>query len=84
MAAHPGGDHGRFCYRHKKLLVSVNGRPADEALVDVALLDEQFTGARAVWKVDSLRCLFVTRAQPFHIGLSSVIGMVSRTPNRPL
>ena len=76
VAAHSGEGRGRFCYRHKRLLVSINGRPTDEALVDVAVLEEWFAGTRAVWKADSLRCLFVTQAQPLNIGLSSVIGMV--------
>jgi predicted polyphosphate/ATP-dependent NAD kinase len=76
VALQPHVERERFCYRHKWLLVHVNGRRVDEALVDVALLSSHFTGSKAIWDTGELRQVFITRAQPFHIGLSSVIGML--------
>jgi predicted polyphosphate/ATP-dependent NAD kinase len=76
VAQHPDSARERLCYRHKRLDVFINGRMADSALVDVALVAAQFVGARAVWEPDLLRQLFVTRAQPATIGLSSLIGVV--------
>jgi predicted polyphosphate/ATP-dependent NAD kinase len=66
----------QFCYRHKRLVVRVNGQEVDQALVDVALLSTRFTGSKAVWDASELRQVFVSRAQPFNIGISSVVGMV--------
>jgi predicted polyphosphate/ATP-dependent NAD kinase len=65
-----------FCRQHKRLLVRVNGKIIDQALVEVALVSTSFVGARAVWEVGSLRQVFVSRAQPTNIGLSSIIGVV--------
>jgi predicted polyphosphate/ATP-dependent NAD kinase len=76
VALHPEVERERLCYRHKRLLVYVNGAQVDQALVEVALVSTAFTGARAVWQADSLRQIFVTRAQPTSIGLSAVVGVV--------
>lgn len=63
-------------YRSKALDVIVNGTRADSALVDVAALAGSFLGSKAVWEMDSLRQVAVTRASPVNIGLSSIVGMV--------
>jgi predicted polyphosphate/ATP-dependent NAD kinase len=74
-----------LCWRHKRLLVQVNGEAIDQALVEVALLTTRFTGARAVWETGTLRQVFVSRAQPVNIGLSAIIGMVrSVGPTHPV
>jgi predicted polyphosphate/ATP-dependent NAD kinase len=66
----------KYCYRSKRLDVVVNGRVTDFALVDVAAVSGNFTGARAVWESDSLRQVAVTRASPASIGLSTIVGML--------
>jgi predicted polyphosphate/ATP-dependent NAD kinase len=76
VALHPDADRQELCRRHKRLLVHVNGETIDQALVEVALVYTSFVGARAVWEAGSLRQVFVTRAQPVNIGLSSIIGVV--------
>jgi hypothetical protein len=76
VARHSDAPRARFCYRHKKLLVRVNGQAAGHALVDIGLIDNLFIGSGAVWEPGSLRQVFVTRAEPFRTGLSSVIGML--------
>jgi len=76
VARHPDADRETLCRRHKRLLVRVNGETIDQALVEVALVSTNFVGARAIWETQKLRQLFVTRAQPANIGLSSVIGVV--------
>lgn len=82
VAGHPELEREHFCYRHKRLLVWVNGEQVDQALVDVALLATRFTGSKAVWEAGELRQVFVSRAQPFNIGISSVVGVVR--PIRPI
>jgi predicted polyphosphate/ATP-dependent NAD kinase len=64
------------CRRHKRLAVIVNGEAVDQALVEVALVTGGFVGARAIWDASRLRQVFVARAQPATIGLSSTVGMV--------
>jgi predicted polyphosphate/ATP-dependent NAD kinase len=75
VALHPDTDREELCQRHKCLLVRVNGEMVDQALVEVALVSSSFVGARAVWETGSLHQVFVSRAQPTNIGLSSVVGV---------
>ncbi|MCC4798814.1 acetoin catabolism protein X [Enterovibrio norvegicus] len=64
-------------FRSNKCLdVRVNDQ-RDIALVDVAIVREQFTGALAVWKAESLRELFVTFGRTDGIGLSSIAGLLN-------
>jgi predicted polyphosphate/ATP-dependent NAD kinase len=65
-----------LCFRHKRLLVYVDGREVDQALVEVALVSAGFLGARAVWEASTVRQVFATRAQPVNIGLSAIAGIV--------
>ena len=65
-----------LCWQHKRLVVQVNGVDVEHALVDVAVVETAHVGSRAVWEPHLIRQVFVTRADPVHIGISSVIGMV--------
>ena len=56
----------------KTLAVYVDGEYRDLALVDVALSRERFVATRAIWDLDTLYEVFLTRAEPTGIGLSSV------------
>ena len=50
------------------------GAKADIALVDVAVSDARFVGARALWRPDGIAELFVTFANPSAVGLSAIAG----------
>jgi predicted polyphosphate/ATP-dependent NAD kinase len=76
VALHPDAEREGLCWRHKRLLVQVNGETVDQALVEMALLTTRFVGARAVWETGALRQVFVSRAQPINTGLSAVVGVV--------
>jgi predicted polyphosphate/ATP-dependent NAD kinase len=76
LALRPDVPRDVLCWRHKKLLIRINGRETDQALVDVTLVTSQFVGSKAVWEPDVLRQVFVTRAQPSNIGLSALIGVL--------
>jgi predicted polyphosphate/ATP-dependent NAD kinase len=76
VAGHPQADRQKLCNRHKRLLIAVNGVARDQALVEVTLVSTAFVGARAIWEVQALRQVFISRAQPVNIGLSSIVGMV--------
>jgi predicted polyphosphate/ATP-dependent NAD kinase len=70
-----------FTIPTKRLDLYRNGTLEDVALVDVAVCDYQFIGARALWEVERLKELFLTQGQPTNIGLASIGGMVH--PIRP-
>jgi hypothetical protein len=76
VALNPDLPREQLCWRHKKLLIQINGRESDQALVDVTLVASRFVGSKAVWEPDTLRQVFVTRAQPSNIGLSTLIGVL--------
>ena len=58
--------------RAPRLDVALGDGTVDLALVDAAVYDEHFVGARAVWDVAKIRQLVLTRAAPGAIGLSSI------------
>jgi predicted polyphosphate/ATP-dependent NAD kinase len=76
VALQRGVERERLCWRHKRLLVSLNGQEVDQALVEVALVSSSFVGARAVWQADAVRQVFASRAQPVNIGMSAIPGVV--------
>ena len=56
----------------KTLEVYVDGEYRDMALVDVALSRERFVATRAIWDINTIYQVFLTRAEPAAIGLSAV------------
>ncbi len=68
--------HGASCQQAKVLLLYRQGVPVDLALVDLAISTSSVIGARAIWDVNGLSELFLTRAHPWSIGLSAIGGMV--------
>ena len=56
----------------KILNVYVDGELQDIALIDVALSKERFVASKAIWDMDTLFEVFLTRAEPASIGLSSI------------
>ncbi len=69
---------------HTRLDVVVDGQPVDLALVDAVVYDDVFIGSRAVWDMSKVRTIFLNRAQPDNIGLSSIGGQVHPvSPDEP-
>ncbi|HCI86748.1 MAG TPA: ATP-NAD kinase [Dehalococcoidia bacterium] len=60
------------CRRSKRIDIYVDGNRQDDALVDAAVSTQMFVGARAVWDTNTLHSMFLTRAEPASIGLSSI------------
>ncbi|WP_296650788.1 NAD(+)/NADH kinase [Paraburkholderia sp.] len=48
----------------------------DIALVDAVISREQYIGARAVWKTETLTAVYVSFASPQAIGLSAIAGLL--------
>ncbi|HTR13873.1 MAG TPA: NAD(+)/NADH kinase [Roseiarcus sp.] len=61
---------------NKRLDVVVGERPPEIALVDVALVTDSFVGARALWRAETFRELFVTFADPQVIGMAAIAGLI--------
>jgi predicted polyphosphate/ATP-dependent NAD kinase len=61
---------------NKKIVVRINGQE-EIALVDVAVVTERYIGARALWRTETFRELFVTFADPEVIGMSAIAGLLS-------
>lgn len=64
----------------KTLHVEIDGEPEDLALIDVALLNEEFTGAKAIWDPLRLRAVVLARAEPAAVGLSALGGLLQPLP----
>jgi predicted polyphosphate/ATP-dependent NAD kinase len=75
VATGRGGEHA--VVREAALVVERDGTPPDLALVDVAVTGDRFVGARALWRHETLRELFVAFADPGAVGLSSVAGQLA-------
>jgi predicted polyphosphate/ATP-dependent NAD kinase len=66
-------DEEKFIRSAKKIALLRNKKEeVDLALVDAAVVTESFTGARALWDMERVHRLFLTRAEPGSIGLSSI------------
>jgi predicted polyphosphate/ATP-dependent NAD kinase len=60
------------CVPSKRLEVYLDGALHDLALVDVAVAAGRMVGAGAIWDIEAVSELFLTRAQVGAIGLSSI------------
>jgi predicted polyphosphate/ATP-dependent NAD kinase len=65
-------DADQVCTVSKRIDVYLDGEYRDMALVDVAVSRERFVASRAIWDVGTLYEVFLTRAEPTSIGLSSI------------
>jgi len=61
---------------NKRLDVRVNDN-REIALIDVAIVAERFIGARAIWKTEGFKDLFVTFGTSQGIGMSSIAGLLA-------
>jgi predicted polyphosphate/ATP-dependent NAD kinase len=62
---------------NKRVDIAINnGEVRDIALVDVAIVAEHCVGARALWRPDTFRELFVTFADPQAIGMSAIAALI--------
>lgn len=66
----------RIAFSPNKQLVVQAGGQREIALVDVAVVTERYVGARALWRTDTFRELFVTFADPEVIGMSAIAGLL--------
>ncbi len=69
--------------QNKMLEIAINdGERRDVALVDAVLCTDTCIGARALWRTDTLRALYVTYADPEAIGMSAIAGLLQPVGRR--
>jgi len=74
----------RACTQVCMLDILRDGEPVDIALVDAAVFADVFMASRAVWEMDKVPQLFMTRCRADAIGLSAIGGqMVRIAPEEP-
>ena len=62
---------------NKVLDISIDdGAQQDIAIVDAVISSDQFVGARALWKTESLRAVYLTFADPEVIGMGAIGGLL--------
>ncbi|HWP47965.1 MAG TPA: NAD(+)/NADH kinase [Candidatus Limnocylindrales bacterium] len=64
----------------KKLNIYKNNRWIDHALIDVVVSKDLFVGARAIWDVKRIWEIILTRGEPTHIGMASIVGAFHPIP----
>lgn len=75
------------CLRDKRIEIACNGEFTDLALIDAVVTDDLWVGSRAIWDIEKLRNIFVTRCHPASIGFSAAAGCletISDTDERGL
>ncbi|MBV9532342.1 MAG: NAD(+)/NADH kinase, partial [Bradyrhizobium sp.] len=78
MGRVPGGT----AFAANKMISVAVGNRTDIALVDAAFVTDAYAGARAVWRMHTLRELFVTFADPEVIGLAAIAGLIEPVSRR--
>ncbi|ACN17809.1 acetoin catabolism protein [Desulforapulum autotrophicum HRM2] len=64
-------------YRSSRLEIIKDEKIIDIALVDVAVYNDRFIASRAIWDMDKVLQIFLTRARPDSIGLSALGGQLT-------
>lgn len=66
----------KMCKRTPRLEVYRNNELLDIALIDIVVANDIFVGARAIWDADSIKEVYLARANPASIGFSSIGGLL--------
>lgn len=61
---------------NKRIDIQIGEAIRDIAIVDVAIVTERFVGAKALWKPENFRELYVTFSDPEVIGMSAIAGLL--------
>lgn len=67
-------DINKICYRDKRIEIFKNKSLIDIALIDAVISKNIVIGAKAIWKIEDIIKVIVSRAHPSTIGFSSIVG----------
>ncbi|HKL11712.1 MAG TPA: NAD(+)/NADH kinase [Clostridia bacterium] len=68
-------DCEKECQRDKIIEIGKNGEWIDMALMDLVISDEIFIGAKAIWDMEHIKEIIVSKCHPAAIGFSAVAGV---------
>lgn len=77
-------DINKICRRDKRIEIYKNGELIDIALIDAVISKNIVVGAKAIWEIEDILKIIVSRAHPASIGFSSIVGckkIVNREDN---
>jgi len=72
----------RAVYQAPRLEIWQGSELLDIALVDVVISNSGFVASRAIWDVATIKEIFLTRADPGNIGISSLGGYLCPLPSK--
>jgi predicted polyphosphate/ATP-dependent NAD kinase len=67
-------DSAHLVKKDKRIEIYRNGTFTDIALIDAVVSKDVFVGAKAIWNVEDIAMVFVSKCHPASIGFSSVVG----------
>ncbi|HHZ01669.1 MAG TPA: ATP-NAD kinase [Tissierellia bacterium] len=67
-------DEEKFILRDKRIEIYRDNIFIDIALIDAVISTDVFIGSKAIWDMNSIEKIFVTRSHPASIGFSSIVG----------
>ncbi len=67
-------DGSSYTSRDKRIEIYKDGEFIDIALIDAVISKDLFIGSKAIWNMDSIEKIIVTRSHPASIGFSSLLG----------
>jgi len=65
---------GETCMRDKRVEVFRDGHLVDIALVDCVISKQTYVGSKAIWNIEEIDQVIVSRAHPAAIGFSTIVG----------
>ena len=67
-------DKNKYTSKDKRIEIFLDSQLKDIALVDAAISNESFIASKAIWDMENIEKIFVTRSHPASIGFSSIVG----------
>lgn len=67
-------DKEKFITKDKRIEIYKDNKLIDIALIDAVISKDLFIGSKAIWDMDRIEKILVTRSHPASIGFSSLVG----------
>ncbi|MDD3227299.1 MAG: NAD(+)/NADH kinase [Tissierellia bacterium] len=67
-------DESKYKIKDKRIEIYKDQELIDIALIDAVISNDLFIGSKAIWNMDTIEKIIVTRAHPASIGFSSLVG----------
>lgn len=63
-----------YSIKDKRIEIYKDSKLIDIALVDTVISDETYIASKAIWDMENIQKIFVTRSHPASIGFSAIVG----------